>query len=137
MSNFNRIVLIGTVQAKPETRFGMENSSSASKFVLSVARPPRQDGQVEYDNIPIIAWGRAADYTAENVQANAQVIVEGKIQTVQSENNGNKLWQTEVNAGVVKLLNNSTAANPTPASTASAPPETAENPFGTKDDIPF
>lgn len=139
MSNFNRIVLIGTVQAKPETRFGMENNSSLSKFVLSVARPPRQDGQTEYDQIPIAAWGRAADYTAENVQANAQVIVEGKIQTIQSENNGNKIWQTEVNAGLVKLLNGAAAGTVTPAATVaqvSAPPETNENPF-TKDDIPF
>ena len=137
MSNFNRIVLIGTVQAKPETRFGMENNSSLSKFVLSVARPPRQDGQTEYDQIPIVAWGRAADYTAENVQANAQVIVEGKIQTVQTENNGSKVWLTEVNAGLVKLLGGTPAATTAPAAApVGAPPETNENPF-TKDDIPF
>ncbi|MDR1998248.1 MAG: single-stranded DNA-binding protein [Candidatus Margulisbacteria bacterium] len=136
MSNLNRIVLIGTVQARPETRFGLENNASLSKFTLAVARPPRQDGQVEQDYIPVVAWGRAADYTAENVQASALVVVEGKIQTTQSENNGVRTWQTEVNASTVKTLSGQPAARP---ESAAPPPDTADNPFasGTKDDIPF
>ena len=137
MSNLNRIVLVGTVKAKPETRFSADNGLSVSKFALAVARPPRQDGQTEYDNIPILAFGRAADYAAENVQAAATVIVEGKIQTSQHENNGVKQWTTEVNAGLIRVV--SSPAQTQAAAPISTPPETAGNPFAeaTADDVPF
>ena len=138
MSNLNRIVLIGTVKAKPETRFSADNGLSVSKFVLSVARPPRQDGQTEYDTIPILAFGRTADYAAENVQAAATVIVEGKIQTSQNETNGIKQWITEVNAGLVRVIGAGQSAAPAPVKATSAQPETASNPFETTtDDVPF
>jgi single-strand DNA-binding protein len=141
MSNLNRIVLIGTVQAKPETRFAADSGLSVSKFTLSVARPPRQDGQTEYDNIPILAFGRTADYTAENVQAASAIIVEGKIQTSQTESNGVKQWITEVNAGVIRTIGagQTQKAQPAVTSVSSAPPETAGNPFAetTEDDVPF
>ncbi|MDR2431473.1 MAG: single-stranded DNA-binding protein [Candidatus Margulisbacteria bacterium] len=133
MSNFNRIILLGTVQAKPETRFGADNNTTLSKFTLSVARPPRQDGQTDYDSIPIVAFGRAADYAAENARAGAAVLVEGKIQTTQTENNGSRVWHTEVNAALVRTL----APGAPPPSAGKSAPETAENPFGTQDDIPF
>jgi len=141
MSNLNRIILIGTVQAKPETRFAADSGMSVSKFTLAVARPPRQDGQVEYDNIPVVTFGRTADYTASSVQAASTIIVEGKIQTNTTETNGVKQWTTEVNAGLIRVL----GAGQTPAQAVSpppsmdTPPETAGNPFAetTEDDVPF
>jgi len=139
MSNLNRIILIGTVQAKPETRFAADSGMSVSKFTLAVARPPRQDGQVEYDNIPVLAFGRTAEYAAANVQAASTIIVEGKIQTSQTENNGVKQWLTEVNAGLIRMLGpTQSAPAPQPAS-ISAAPEAGNNPFAetTEDDVPF
>ena len=137
MSNLNRIVLIGAVKAKPETRFSADNGLSVSKFTLSVARPPRQDGQTEYDSIPVLAFGRTADYAAENVQANGTVVVEGKIQTSQTESNGVKQWITEVNANLIRVIGASGTATPT--ARPSTAPETAGNPFAeaTADDVPF
>ena len=145
MSNLNRIVLIGAVKEAPEPKFSQDSNLSRSKFTLSVARPPRQDGQTEYDSIPVIAWGRAADYVAENVQAGALVVVEGKIQTNQLENNGIKQWLTEVNANLVRSLGGASASAAGPARSkdltapAAAPqPDTAANPFEvTADDVPF
>jgi len=69
--NFNRIVVIGTVQGKPETKYTTESGVSVSKFVLAAARPPRQDGRVEHDQIPVVAFGKPADYVSENLQPNS------------------------------------------------------------------
>ena len=145
MSNLNRIVLIGTVKTKPETRFSADNGLSVSKFTLSVARPPRQDGQTEYDSIPVLAFGRSADYTSENVQADATVVVEGKIQTSQIDDNGLKQWITEINASLIRIIGANAAPRSVTEQTAqtatetSTPPETISNPFAetTADDVPF
>jgi single-strand DNA-binding protein len=135
MSNLNRIVLVGLVSQKPETRFGVENSTSLSKFVLQVERPARQDGTVDYDHIPVVAFGKSADYVAERVQQNTLVIVEGRIQVRSTDTNGQRTWLTEVMASSVKTLGGSNSA---PVAQA---PVTAENPFEaasfTEDDVPF
>lgn len=135
MSNLNRIVLIGLVSQKPETRFGVENSTSLSKFVLQVERPARQDGTVDYDHIPVVAFGKSADYVAERVQQNALVVVEGRIQVRSTDTNGQRTWLTEVMASSVKALGGNNSA---PVAQA---PVTAENPFEaasfTEDDVPF
>lgn len=142
MSNLNRIVLVGTVKGKPEMRFGAENGLSISKFTMAVARPPRQDGQVEYDNVPVVAFGRTADYTAENVPDNSVVIVEGKIQTNQTETGGVKQWITEVNANLVRTISaEQNVAQPVQAMQSAQitpQPQTGGNPFETtEDDVPF
>lgn len=141
MSNLNRIVLVGTVNGKPEMRFSAESSLSISKFTMAVARPPRQDGQIEYDTIPVVAFGRTADSTAE-IPANSVVVVEGKIQTNQTETGGVKQWITEVNANLVRTISagqNVVQPVQTMQSAQITPqPQTGGNPFETtEDDVPF
>jgi len=160
MSNVNKIVLVGKVSEKPETKFGMENNSSMAKFTIAVDRPDRQDGTHETDLIPVVLWGKAADYTAEHIHANSLVVVDGRIQVRTEDKNGQREWHTEVISFSVKSLDNltnSTSPNPpnppnpspekTPAANASSPQEDLAqpdipNPFAnpdssTEDDIPF
>ena len=136
--NFNRIVLIGAVQGKPETKYTTENGMSVSKFVVAAARPPRQDGRIEHDHIPVVAFGRTADYAAENLRENAQVLVEGRIQVNQREQNGQKFSQTEVNAGAVRIFGGNSAPPAQPV-VRTEQPDTGINPFNgaTLDDVPF
>ncbi len=144
MASVNKIVLIGTVTDKPQTRFGMENNSSMAKFVISVDRPTRADGTNEADFIPIVAWGKNADYTAEYLNQGSLVIVEGKIHSRSFEENGQREYVTEVNASLVKSITGK-SAEAVKAATA-APAEInesiAQNPFDnkepfTEDDVPF
>ncbi|GBR73417.1 single-stranded DNA-binding protein [Candidatus Termititenax aidoneus] len=138
--NFNSIVLIGTVQEKPETKYTTESGLSVSKFTLNVARPPRPDGQTSFDKIPVVAFGRQADYSAENLQANSLVLVEGRIQVNRREASGQKFSQTEINAKTVRLFNAPLAAPvKTVAAASNEPPAAAGNPFNgaTEDDVPF
>ncbi|MDR1114089.1 MAG: single-stranded DNA-binding protein [Candidatus Margulisbacteria bacterium] len=139
--NFNSIVLNGTVQEKPETKYTTENGLSVSKFTLNVARPPRPDGQTTFDKIPVVAFGRQADYAAENLQVNSLALVEGRIQVNRREANGQKFSQTEINAKTVRLFNAPVSAAPvkTAPATSSEPPAAAGNPFSgaTEDDVPF
>ncbi|MDR1452460.1 MAG: single-stranded DNA-binding protein [Candidatus Margulisbacteria bacterium] len=138
--NFNSIVLIGTVQEKPETKYTTENGLSVSKFTLNVARPPRPDGQTTFDKIPVVAFGRQADYAAENLQINSLALVEGRIQVNRREANGQKFSQTEINAKTVRLFNAPVSAPAKAIAPSNEPPATAGgNPFdgATEDDVPF
>ncbi len=139
MSNVNKIILLGTVTEKPETKFGMENASSVAKLVLSVERPTRADGSKENDFIPVVAFGAQADYVAEKVHAGSLLLIEGRLQVRTTENNGQKEWLTEVIAQNVKNVaagGNSEVSKKTDTQTE---PPMSENPFGdvTEDDVPF
>ena len=143
MSNLNRIILVGTVAQKPETRFGTDTGTSMSKFTLQVERPARQDGTVEYDHMPVVAFGKSADYAAERVVANSTIIVEGRIQVRSIENAGQRTWITEIMASSIKTLGGTSVgiAQTVAAPVAAVAPATAENPFDaasfTEDDVPF
>lgn len=112
-----------------------------SSFTLSVDRPARQDGTVEKDFIPVIAWGKSAEYAAENLKPQAVVILEGRIQTRPVENNGQRTWTTEVVASAIKAMKTMTGNTTSPEAnnnTANVATEQAlgQNPF-TEDDVPF
>lgn len=138
MSNVNKIILLGTVTEKPETKFGLENSTSVSKLVISAERPARADGSRESDFISVVAFGVQADYIAEKVVAGSLILVEGRVQVRTTENNGQKEWITEVIAMSVKVIETTTAASG-PKNADTAAPTREENPFGdiTEDDVPF
>lgn len=106
-----------------------------SSFTLAVDRPARQDGTTEKDFIPVVAWGKAAEYAAEQVKPNNMLIVEGRIHTRPVEQNGQRQWTTEVYANALKAVAGMTQSAPVAA--MSAPVETVgQNPF-TEDDVPF
>lgn len=136
MASFNRIVLVGKVSGKPDTKFGMDSTMSLAKFTLSVDRPPRQDGTIDQDNIPVVAFGKMADYVAEQVNTDALVGVEGRVQvkTVDKEG-GQRAWITEVIASSVRLITAPVVA----AAPVAKAPTSAGNPFDnvTEDDVPF
>lgn len=153
MSNVNKIILVGTVTEKPETRFGMENNTSVARFTLSVERPARQDGTIESDFIPIVAFGNNADLTAEKLNQGTLTLVDGRIQVRTVEKDGQREWITEVIASTIKPLPQAgttatatVAATPTietpiPITVTPTEPIT-ENPFTstattTEDDVPF
>jgi len=139
MSNVNKIILVGTVTEKPETRFGMENNSSVARFTLSVERPARTDGTTENDFIPVVTFGKNADFTAEKIEKGALILVDGRIQVRTVEKDGQREWITEVIAASLKpLTQNSGSAFAAPSTMPSEP--AAQNPFTaetTEDDVPF
>ena len=145
MASVNKIILIGTISDKPQTRFGLENASSMAKFVVSVDRPQRADGSKEVDFVPVVTWGKHADYAAEYLQQGSLVLVEGRVQSRSFEENGQREWVTEVVANTVKNLIGSAGSVSTSTATApaSAAPESGlgQNPFEkspvTEDDVPF
>jgi len=145
MSNINKIVLLGKVTKDPETKFGMDDSSSFSNFVMAVERPTRQDGQQETDFIPIVAWGKNADYIAEHIKVDQLVLVEGRIQVRTIEENGQREWITEVVANNVKTVSDNGPAvkteEPSQVEKNTEQTDSSNNPFDnntfTEDDIPF
>lgn len=142
MANVNKIILVGTVTEKPTVKFGMENNSSTANFVIAAARPTRNDGSHEEDLIPVVTWGKNADYAAEFLQVGTVAIVEGRIQVRTVESGGQREWITEVAASSIRTIETGASGSTTPKAITSEPPAMNQNPFdsnpgSTEDDIPF
>lgn len=142
MANVNKIILVGTVTEKPTVKFGMENNTSLANFLIAAARPTRNDGSHEEDIIPVVAWGKNADYVAEYFLPGTTAIVEGRVQVRTVENGGQREWITEVAASMVRAIETKATGQVASAVGAegSTPPAMNQNPFdagGTEDDIPF
>ena len=139
MSNLNRITVIGRVVQKPEVKFGADSGSSVAKILVEADRPAKADGSKEKDRIPVIAWGRSADYIAENLSEGSVVIVEGRIEIRTVEDSGQKKWLTEVKATSVEKMD--IPANVRNSeSVSSGQAQVGNNPFDdglTEDDVPF
>jgi single-strand DNA-binding protein len=142
MANVNKIILVGTVTEKPTVKFGMENNTSLANFLVAAARPTRNDGSHEEDVIPVVAWGKNADYVAEYFLPGTIVIIEGRVQVRTTDNGGQREWITEVAASMVRAIDAKSVGQNVGITTAadSASPAMNQNPFdagSTEDDIPF
>jgi len=75
-------------------------------FKLGIQRPfKNQQGQREWDNIPVVHWGQGAEFAANSGQPGDWAAVEGAIQIRSFEGqDGQKRWVTEINADRVRIL---------------------------------
>lgn len=145
MANVNKIILVGTITEKPNVRFGMENNLSVANFNIATARPTRADGTAEEDIVPVVAFGKNADYVAEYLNQGSVAIIEGRIQVRTVDKDGQREWITEVAASSVKNIDvkkdNTKAASSKSTTLAEPAPAIGQNPFegsaSTEDDVPF
>ena len=102
----NKAILIGRLTRDPEVRYTSSNRA-VCQFSVAVDRPftNQQTGQREADFINVVVW----DKRAENV---GLVAVEGRIQTRNYDNNeGKRVYVTEVVADNVQFLESKNAVN--------------------------
>lgn len=101
----NRACLIGRLCKDLKlnvTPNGIYNTSNT----LAVQRQYKNaNGEYDSDFINIVVWRNAAEYICKYAKKGSLVSVEGRIQTRTYENNeGKKVYVTEVNAEHVKIL---------------------------------
>ncbi|BCU83394.1 single-stranded DNA-binding protein A [Polycladomyces abyssicola] len=101
----NRVVLIGRLTRDPELRYTPSGVAVASFTIAVDRRFTNQQGERETDFIPIVTWRQLAENCANYLKKGRLVGVDGRLQVRSYENNeGRRVWVTEVVADDVRFL---------------------------------
>lgn len=94
----NNVSLIGRTTKDAEIRYTQgENSKAVATTTIAVNRNfENSQGQREADFIQVVIWGKRAEAFANYVKKGHQVGVTGELRTRNYENNGHKVYVTEV-----------------------------------------
>ena len=96
----NNIVLMGRLVADPELRT-TTGGKSVTQFKLAVDRS--YDRNIA-DFIPVVAWGKTAEFVANYFSKGSMIAVQGSLQSRNYEDkNGNKRTAYEVTAAEVSF----------------------------------
>ena len=109
----NKAILIGRLTRDPEVRYTSSNRA-VCQFTVAIDRPftNQQTGQREADFINVVVWDKRAENVGKYMSKGRLVAVEGRIQTRNYENNeGRRVYVTEVVAENVQFLESKNAAN--------------------------
>jgi len=119
----NKVFLIGRLSRDPELRH-TSNGTAVCQINVAISRPVAQGKDPETDFINVTVWNKPAENVAKYLSKGRQIAIEGRIQTRNYDNNeGKKVYVTEVIASNVEFLGSASDNN----KTVSEPVE--ENPF--------
>ena len=92
----NKVVLIGRLTADVEAR-ATTNGTAVSRYRLAVDRRFKRDGEQEADFIPVVTFGKAAEFAEKYFKKGMKVAVTGRIQTGSyKDKDGKTVWTTDV-----------------------------------------
>ena len=122
----NKAILIGRLTRDPELRYTSSNRA-VCQFSIAIDRPfaNQSTGQREADFINIVVWDKTAENVGKYMSKGRLIAVEGRIQTRNYDNNeGKKVYVTEVVASNVQFLEskNATTNNNNSFSSMPEPP---------------
>ena len=101
----NRVVLVGRLVRDPDVR-ALNDGKTVSKFTVAVDRRfKKKNGEKEADFIPVVVFGKPAEFVAEYVKKGNMVSVAGRITTGSYDNKeGKKVYTTEITADEVNSI---------------------------------
>ena len=110
----NRCVLTGRLTKDPEIKM-TPNGIPVTRFTIAVNRTfTNQQGEREVDFVNCIAWRKQAENLANFMRKGSLVGIDGRIQTGSYEDqDGKKVFYTEVVAESIQFLESKNASNPT------------------------
>lgn len=137
----NKVILVGNIGAKPESRF-MPSGNAVANVTLATSESwkDKQSGQTQERTEwhRVVFYNRLAEIAGEYLNKGSKVYVEGSLRTRKwQDKNGQDRYTTEIIASEMQMLD-SRGASSAPAAAESAPAASApatEEPFD--DDIPF
>ncbi len=99
----NKAILMGRLTRDPELRYTSNTNTAVCNYTLAIDRRfSRQGEERQADFIPIVAWGKTAEFCSRYFQKGQQVAVVGRIQTrTWDDNEGKRHYVTEVIADEV------------------------------------
>lgn len=125
----NTAILTGRLTKEPETRY-TQNGKAVTQFTIAINRYSKDKESNEADFIPIVVWGKSAEYCANNLQKGDKVLVNGRIQTRNFDGkDGKKVYITEVVALIVEAFGKKEHKETTPESFGSEIDMNDEPPF--------
>ncbi|MDI6693520.1 MAG: single-stranded DNA-binding protein [Anaerolineales bacterium] len=127
MPSLNRVQLIGRLGRDPETRY-TPKGAKVCQFSVAVDRRWRgAEGEAKErtDWFNVEAWGRLGEVCQEYLSKGRLVFIEGRLQTDQYEQGGEKRYFTKVVASTMQMLDR----KPEEEEPLPAPPEEEEFPF--------
>ena len=134
----NKVVLMGRLTKDPEIRYssGQQESIAIGRYTLAVDRRVRNNNEQAADFIPIVTFGKAAEFAEKYLKRGTKLLVTGRIQTGSYTNkDGQKVYTTEVVAEdqefCERKLEDNTQSNQNPSDGFYNFPE------GVEDDLPF
>lgn len=100
----NKIILIGRTTADFDLIY-TKNGNAVAKATLAVDRRYKNsNGEKETDFIPIVAWGKLAEVTAEYVKKGKQIAIEGELQIRTYLKDSEKRYIAEVIASDIQFI---------------------------------
>ena len=100
----NKAVIVGRLVRDPDVR-ALNDGKTVSKFTVAVDRRfKNKNGEKEADFIPVIVFGKTAEFVAEYVKKGNMVSVAGRITTGSYEKEGRKIYTTEITADEVNSI---------------------------------
>ena len=140
----NKVILVGTLGADPETRYTPGGTAIASiRVATNESWKDKQTGEkqerTEWHRIEF--FGRLAEIAGEYLKKGSQVYIEGKLRTDEYEKDGVKRYATKIIANEMQMLggksdNTGAGSSSAPRQTRQQPPKHEEAPVE-EDEIPF
>ena len=134
----NKVVLMGRLTKDPEIRYssGQQESIAIGRYTLAVDRRVRNNNEQAADFIPIVTFGKAAEFAEKYLKKGTKLLVTGRIQTGSYTNkDGQKVYTTEVVAEDQEFCESKTTGH---TQSSQGPTDGFMNiPPGTEDDVPF
>lgn len=132
----NKAILIGRLTRDPELRYTSSNRA-VCQFTVAIDRPftNQASGQREADFINVVAWDKTGENVGKYMTKGRLVAVEGRIQTRNYDNNeGKKVYVTEVVANNVQFLESRNATNNNSSFDSMPEPPVEKTPYDFGDD---
>ena len=100
----NKAVIVGRLIRDPDVR-ALNDGKTVSKFTVAVDRRfKNKNSEKEADFIPVVVFGKPAEFVAEYVKKGNMVSVAGRITTGSYEKEGRKIYTTEITADEVNSI---------------------------------
>lgn len=114
----NKVILIGRLTKNPELKYTSSNNSVCS-FTIAVQRPFKDaSGERKSDFINCVAWKNSAEVIAKYFSKGSRIGIIGNIQTSSyDDQNGKKVYVTEVVVEGVEFLDTKSESGPTAETT--------------------
>ena len=96
---------MGRLTRDPEIRY-TQNGKACAQFTLAVNRTTKdEEGNYLADFVPIVVWGKTAEFCGNNLGKGRRAIVGGRLQIRDyTDKNGGRHWITEVIAANVEVI---------------------------------
>lgn len=98
----NKTILTGRLVRDPEVKYVKEKA--VATFTLAVDRPYIKDKERETDFVPIVVWGKVAEFCGNYLSKGSKIFIDGRLQIRSYEKDGQRRYVTEVIAHSVEAL---------------------------------